>query len=48
VRLTVNRKTKRNEEYGEVRWHATLTNQDDKKVAENELLTMNAYQKPVY
>ncbi len=42
VRLTVKKKTKRNDEYGEVRWHVTLTNQDDEKVAEYELLTMNA------
>jgi len=26
-----------------VRWHVTLTNQDDEKVAEYELLTMNAF-----
>ncbi len=43
VRLTVKQKTPRNEEYGEVRWHVTLTNQDGDKVAEYELLTMNAY-----
>jgi len=43
VRLTVKHKTPRNEEYGEVRWHVTLTNQDDELVAEYELLTMNAY-----
>jgi oxepin-CoA hydrolase/3-oxo-5,6-dehydrosuberyl-CoA semialdehyde dehydrogenase len=43
VRLTVKKKTKRNEEYGEVRWHATLTNQDDEMVAEYELLTMVAF-----
>ncbi|WP_085307373.1 phenylacetic acid degradation bifunctional protein PaaZ [Planktotalea arctica] len=43
VRLTVKMKTPRNEEYGEVRWHVTLTNQDAEKVAEYELLTMNAY-----
>ena len=43
VRLTVKHKTPRNDEYGEVRWHVTLTNQDDEKVAEYELLTMNAY-----
>ena len=43
VRLTVKHKTPRNEEYGEVRWHVTLTNQDDEKVAEYELLTMNAF-----
>ncbi|MEP4196350.1 MAG: phenylacetic acid degradation bifunctional protein PaaZ [Aliishimia sp.] len=43
VRLTVKAKTPRNEEYGEVRWHVTLTNQDDALVAEYELLTMNAF-----
>ncbi|WP_270729074.1 phenylacetic acid degradation bifunctional protein PaaZ [Shimia sp. Alg240-R146] len=42
VRLTVKKKTKRNEEYGEVRWHVTLTNQNDEQVAEYELLTMVA------
>ena len=43
VRLSGKHKTPRNEDYGEVRWHVTLTNQDDEKVAEYELLTMNAY-----
>ena len=43
VRLTVKAKTPRNEDYGEVRWHVTLTNQNDEAVAEYELLTMNAY-----
>ena len=43
VRLTVKHKTPRNEEYGEVRWHVTLYNQDDAIAAEYELLTMNAY-----
>ncbi len=43
VRLTVKKKTKRNDEYGEVRWHVTLTNQTDDLVAEYELLTMVAY-----
>ena len=43
VRLTVKKKTNRNDEYGEVRWHVTLTNQDDEMVAEYELLTMNAH-----
>src|SRR6056297_1562747 len=42
VRLTVKQKTRRNEDYGEVRWHVTLTNQDDEQVAVYELLTMNA------
>ena len=43
VRLTVKKKTKRNDEYGEVRWHVTASNQDDEMVAEYELLTMVAY-----
>ncbi|SEO05011.1 oxepin-CoA hydrolase / 3-oxo-5,6-dehydrosuberyl-CoA semialdehyde dehydrogenase [Salinihabitans flavidus] len=43
VRLTVKKKTPRNEEYGEVRWHVTVTNQEEEQVAEYELLTMNAY-----
>jgi oxepin-CoA hydrolase/3-oxo-5,6-dehydrosuberyl-CoA semialdehyde dehydrogenase len=43
VRLTVKQKTPRNEEYGEVRWHVTLTNQTDERVAEYELLTMVKY-----
>ncbi|EDQ06449.1 Bifunctional protein PaaZ [Sulfitobacter indolifex] len=42
VRLTVKHKTPRNEEYGEVRWHVTLTNQREEAVAEYDLLTMNA------
>jgi oxepin-CoA hydrolase/3-oxo-5,6-dehydrosuberyl-CoA semialdehyde dehydrogenase len=44
VRLSVKQKTPRNDEYGEVRWHVTLTNHDDELVAEYELLTMNAYE----
>ena len=43
VALTVKAKTRRNDEYGEVRWQVTLFNQDGDKVAEYELLTMNAY-----
>ncbi len=43
VRLSVKQKTPRNDDYGEVRWHVTLTNQDDDPVAEYDLLTMNAY-----
>jgi oxepin-CoA hydrolase/3-oxo-5,6-dehydrosuberyl-CoA semialdehyde dehydrogenase len=43
VRLSVKAKTPRNEDYGEVRWHVTLTNQDGDRVAEYELLTMNAF-----
>ncbi len=43
VRLVVKRKTKRNDEYGEVRWDVTLYNQDGEQVADYELLTMVAY-----
>ena len=43
VRLTAKRKTRRTDEYGEVRWNATMYNQHDKQVAEYELLTMVAY-----
>lgn len=43
VRLTVKKKTCRTDEYGEVRWHVSLTDQDDDLVGEYELLTMNAY-----
>lgn len=42
VALTVKRKTKRNEEYGEVRWHVALSNQENEPVASYELSTMNA------
>lgn len=42
VSLTVKRKTKRNDEYGEVRWQVLLYNQDDDQVASYELHTMNA------
>ena len=43
VRLTVKHKTPRNDEYGEVRWHVSLHNQDDEQVAEYDLLTMVSY-----
>ena len=43
ARLTVKKKTRRTDEYGEVRWHVTLTNEGDELVAEYELLTMNKY-----
>lgn len=43
VRLTVKRKTRRTDEYGEVRWNVTLFNQHDEEVAEYELHTMNKY-----
>ena len=42
VRLSVKEKTPRTEEYGEVRWQVTLSNQSGDVVAEYELLTMNA------
>ena len=41
--LTVKRKTKRTDTYGEVRWHVELSNQDADLVATYELLTMVAY-----
>ncbi|MDD9910755.1 MAG: phenylacetic acid degradation bifunctional protein PaaZ [Ahrensia sp.] len=43
VTLTVKRKTKRTDEYGEVRWQVQLHNQDDEPVASYTLHTMNAY-----
>ena len=43
VSLTVKQKTRRTAEYGEVRWHVQIHNQDTDLVAEYELLTMNAY-----
>jgi oxepin-CoA hydrolase/3-oxo-5,6-dehydrosuberyl-CoA semialdehyde dehydrogenase len=42
VQLTAKAKSRRNEEYGEVRWDALVTNQDGEPVATYELLTMNA------
>ena len=42
VQLTAKSKVPRKDEYGEVRWAVTLTNQDDEIVATYELLTMNA------
>jgi oxepin-CoA hydrolase/3-oxo-5,6-dehydrosuberyl-CoA semialdehyde dehydrogenase len=45
VALTVKRKTRRSDEYGEVRWHVAIENQDGQPVAEYELLTMNAYRR---
>jgi len=42
VQLTAKSKSQRNEQYGEVRWAVTLTNQADEPVATYELLTMNA------
>ncbi|WP_417409937.1 phenylacetic acid degradation bifunctional protein PaaZ [Hoeflea sp.] len=45
VILTVKRKTRRTDEYGEVRWNVSLINQDGDDVAEYELHTMNEYRK---
>jgi oxepin-CoA hydrolase/3-oxo-5,6-dehydrosuberyl-CoA semialdehyde dehydrogenase len=42
VQLTAKSKTPRKDEYGEVRWAAILTNQNDETVATYELVTMNA------
>jgi oxepin-CoA hydrolase/3-oxo-5,6-dehydrosuberyl-CoA semialdehyde dehydrogenase len=42
VELTVMDKKSRNEDYGEVRWHADVQNQEGEAVAEYELLTMVA------
>lgn len=42
VRLTAKHKTRRNDEYGEVRWDVAVFNQDEEQVAAYELLTMNA------
>lgn len=43
VRLTVKKKTRRNDQYGEVRWQVNLNNQRGEPVAEYELLTMVSY-----
>jgi len=43
VSLTVKRKTKRTNDYGEVRWHVEISNQNDEMVATYTLFTMNAY-----
>ncbi len=45
VRLTVLQKTPRNRDYGEVRWHVSLLNQNGDMAAEYQLLTMNAFKK---
>lgn len=42
VRLTAKHKTRRNDDYGEVRWDVGVYNQTDEQVAAYELLTMNA------
>jgi oxepin-CoA hydrolase/3-oxo-5,6-dehydrosuberyl-CoA semialdehyde dehydrogenase len=43
VSLTVKAKTRRNDDYGEVRWAVTVTDTADDIVAAYELLTMNAF-----
>ncbi|HKY80656.1 MAG TPA: phenylacetic acid degradation bifunctional protein PaaZ [Sphingobium sp.] len=43
VSLTVKAKTRRNEEYGEVRWAVSVSDSSDETVAAYELLTMNAF-----
>ena len=43
AQLTVKRKTRRTDSYGEVAWAVILTNQTGEQVAEYELLTMVAY-----
>jgi len=42
VRLTAKAKSRRNDEYGEVRWDVLITNQNNETVATYDLLTMNA------
>ncbi|MEO1540436.1 MAG: phenylacetic acid degradation bifunctional protein PaaZ [Pseudomonadota bacterium] len=42
AQLTVKRKTRRVQDYGEVAWDVRLTNQNDEQVARYELLTMVA------
>jgi oxepin-CoA hydrolase/3-oxo-5,6-dehydrosuberyl-CoA semialdehyde dehydrogenase len=42
VRLTAKTKSKRNDEYGEVRWDVLVTDSADETVASYDLLTMNA------
>ena len=43
VQLTVKRKTRRTDTYGEVRWHVQVRDETEEMVAEYELLTMVAY-----
>ena len=43
VALSVKHKTRRTADYGEVRWHVSIINQNDEPVAKYALLTMNAY-----
>ena len=43
VSLTVKAKTRRNDDYGEVRWAVNVTDTAEDTVAAYELLTMNAF-----
>ncbi|MEM6760637.1 MAG: phenylacetic acid degradation bifunctional protein PaaZ [Pseudomonadota bacterium] len=43
VHLTVKAKTRRTDDYGEVRWHVAIYNHDEIQVAQYDLLTMNEY-----
>jgi len=43
AKLVVKQKAKRNDDYGQVRWHVSLMNQDKALVARYELLTMVSY-----
>jgi hypothetical protein len=43
VQLTVKRKTRRTDTYGEVRWNVDVVDQDGEAVAEYDLLTMVRY-----
>ncbi len=45
VQISVKQKTPRNQDYGEVRWDVSLTNQDEQLVATYDLLTMNAFKR---
>jgi acyl dehydratase len=46
VQLTVKRKTRRTDSYGEVRWNVEVVDQDGEAVAEYDLLTMVRYRDP--
>lgn len=43
VCLTVKKKTRRTDDYGEVRWHVAISDHEGDLVGDYELLTMNAY-----
>lgn len=46
ARLTVKRKTRRTDSYGEVRWNVEIVDAEGATVAEYDLLTMVAYARP--